>query len=129
MTQFWPTSTASGGGSSETVTLTRVASQTMSGHRAVTPLPDGTVVYADPATIGNQPVWISLQAVVAGSNVDVVAFGDVIEGSWAWAPGNIYLAANGVLTQTQPTSGALVIVGAATAPIVLFVDRVPTIDL
>lgn len=116
-------------GFSDPISFSASAAADLSGHRAVTPDVTGAVDYADPATIANQPVWVTTQAAVAGGRVTVVAYGKVTEPSWAWTPGNVYLAADGVLTQAEPTSGALVIVGAATSPTSLFVDRNPTIDL
>lgn len=118
-----------GGGAADSVTLVRTAGETLSGHRGVTPDVTGALFYADPDTIGNQPVWVTTGAIDVGDSGEVVALGNVTEPSWNWAPGNIYLAANGFLTQTEPTSGALVIVALATTPTSIFVDRYPTIDL
>lgn len=116
-------------GASDRVSFEREANQILSGHRAVTPDVDGKVGYADPLTIGNQPVWVTSQAGDEGDMVEVVAYGALDEGSWAWVAGNVYLASSGVLTQVEPGAGALVVVAVATSPTSVFVDRQTTIDL
>lgn len=49
----------------------------------------------------------------ANELVVVQVDGTVDDGSWSWSVGPVYLAANGTLTQTVPTSGWLVQVGSA----------------
>lgn len=99
--------------------LTRIAAVTLSGQRLVTSRDDGTVEYADYATVGHlhRQFWLTLNAAVAGDPVDLLAFGDVDEPTWSWAPGElVYLGSNGVLTQTPPTDPpALFIAVVATA--------------
>lgn len=112
--------------------LTRTAATVLSGHRVVTPHADGTVGYADNANPAHcmAPLWLTLGAAVAGAEVEIQPFGPVVEGSWSWTLGPVYLGAAGVLTQTVPTAPSfLAIVGFATSPTELFVDRQPTIAL
>lgn len=121
-------------GSVGRIELTGAAGQTLSGHRAVTRGVDGTLIYAgndDPAFL-HTPVWITTGAASAGSVVEVVAYGLLIEPSWSWAPGPIYLGVGGSLTQTPPTApGAafLAQVGVATSATSVFVDRQQSIIL
>lgn len=110
------------------------AATNLSGHRVVTPLPDGTVTYADNLTAGHitAPLWVTTGAALAGAQVAVVTYGPLVEPSWAWTPGPLYLGANGALTQTPPvTPGALFLaqIGTATTGTAVFVDRYPSIVL
>lgn len=112
--------------------LHRNAATNLSGHRVVTPHPDGTVGYADNTNFAHYmaPLWLTLGAALVGMDVEIQQFGPVTEGSWSWAPGPVYLGAAGVLTQVTPMAPAfLAIVGFATSPTELFVDRQPTIAL
>lgn len=111
-----------------------IAAVTLSGHRVVTPQADGQLNYASNDNIAHltAPLWITTGAVTPGSPVDVLMFGVMIEPSWSWTPGPVYLGANGVLTQTPPAApGALFLaqVGTATSPTSLFVDRMPSIRI
>ena len=114
--------------------LAGVAAVTLSGHRAVTPRPDGTLDYAsndDPTQI-NAPVWLTLGAAVAGAPVDVLVYGFIVEPSWSWDPGPIYLGVGGLLTQIPPDlTPALFLaqVGFATGPTTLFFDQHQSIAL
>jgi len=122
------------GGSVNELKATRVAAVTLSGHRVVTPQSDGQLIYAsndNPAHLA-APLWVTLGAASPGAQVDVMLFGNIIEPTWSWAPGPVYLGANGVLTQTPPAApGAVFLaqVGAATSPTSLFVDRNPSIKI
>lgn len=107
--------------------LVRVAGVNLSGHRLVVPRSDGEVIYADNATVAHTslPIWLTLGAALAGGSVTVVALGEVIEPTWAWTPeGSIYLGANGVLTQTVPSSPARFIeqVAVAETPTSIYFD-------
>jgi hypothetical protein len=49
---------------------------------------------------------VTRMATVAGDPINVVRSGLISEGAWNWTPNApIFIAANGVLTQTQPTAG------------------------
>ncbi len=65
---------------------------------------------------------VTLGAALAGDPVNVAVSGEVTEPSWAWAEDmQIFLGVDGALTQTIPTSGALLVVGVATAPTTILV--------
>jgi len=117
------------------VQLTAIAAVALSGHRAVTPRPDGTVEYASNAVAAHlhAPLWITQGAVTAGQLATVLAYGALVESSWAWTPGvPLFLGAGGLLTQTAPVApGALFSaqVGTATGATAAFFDRQPSIGL
>ena len=49
---------------------------------------------------------VTRMATVTGDPINVVRSGLITEGAWNWTPNApIFIAANGVLTQTQPTAG------------------------
>lgn len=85
-----------------------LSAQALSAHRAVAVQDDGTVDYADNATPGdlNRLFGISLTATSApGETLSVIHEGTVSEVTWSWTMGEpIYIGANGLLTQTAPTS-------------------------
>lgn len=106
----------------------------LSGHRVVTPGPDGMLGYAsndDPDHLA-APLWVTLGAAGAGAPVSALMIGPLTEPSWNWTPGPVYLGINGMLTQTPPTAPAalfLAQVGAAIGPTTIIVDRSPSIHL
>lgn len=114
---------------------TAPAAVNLSGHRAVTARPDGSLEYAsntNPAHLA-APIWVTTQAAGVGDDVDVVVFGVLDEPTWSWTPGPIYLGAGGLLVQTPPTAAGgtlfLAQVAVATASGRIFVDRHPSISL
>jgi hypothetical protein len=117
------------------VGFSAVAAVALSGHRMVTPRPDGTVEYASNTVAAHlhAPLWVTRGAVVAGQPASVLAYGALTESSWAWTPGvPLFLGADGLLTQIHPVApGALFFaqVGTATSPTSAFFDRQPSIGL
>lgn len=118
-------------GGAQAVQFTKIAGASLSGHRMVRPGLDGRAIYADNLTSAdvNTPLWLTLGAAVEDADIEVAAFGNVEESSWAWSSGPVYLGLNGNLTQTPPVAPAFsVIVGYSYGPTVLFVDRqTPTV--
>lgn len=101
------------------------AGATLSGHRVVKMGGDGRVVYADQSTLYDADILLGVTLNAANEDDPVVVhlFGEAEEVSWSWTiHGSIYLGVNGLLTQTAPTSGALVRVGHATGTDSMFVD-------
>lgn len=123
------------GGTARQLWATGVAASALSGHRVVTPAPDGLLDYASNDDVGdvNAPLWVTASAASQGSEVEALMFGSMIEPTWTWTPSQpVYLGTNGVLTQTPPAApGAVFLaqVGMATSPISLFVDRSPSIKI
>jgi len=110
------------------------ASATLSGHRVVTASPDGTWRYASNDNLADlmAPLWITTGAIGAGEQGEAVIVGPIIEPSWSWTPGPVYLGVDGLLTQIPPLAPAAIFlaqVGFATSATVLFVDRNPSIKL
>lgn len=111
--------------------LSLTASGAIGGHRLLVALGGGLAGYADsgtPAHVG-KVVGMSTAAAADGAPVSLIQVGEIIEPSWAWSPGPVYLGANGVPTQTQPISGFLQEIGVATAPTRLLVDLKMPIQL
>jgi hypothetical protein len=124
----------SAGGTSGQIRLSATAGVTLSGHRAVTQAPDGTLFYASNTEVGHvhAPIWLTLGAAIAGSSVEVLTYGVVSEPSWSWTPGPLYLGANGLITQVPPTApGAVFIaqIGVAISPTLVWIDRRSSISL
>lgn len=122
------------GGSVAELKRSGVAAVALSGHRVVTPQTNGQLNYASNDNLAHlaAPLWITSGAASSGASVEVLLFGLMIEPSWSWTPGPVYLGTNGQLTQTPPAApGAVFIaqVGTATSPTSLFVDRAPSIKI
>jgi len=111
------------------------AAVALSGHRVVTSRPDGTLEYASNAIVAHlhAPLWLTQGAVSTGQPATVLAYGTLIESSWAWIPGApLFLGSNGLLTQTPPIAPAALFsaqVGIATRTTAAFFDRQPSIGL
>lgn len=106
------------GGTSLNVGTTMVAGETISIHKAVVPVGDGTVVYADQQTVAEvgRTLGISYNSANVGNLVVIITSGEIDEPTWNWSPGEVFLGLNGGLTQTPPTTGVLQVVGVAIAP-------------
>ena len=115
--------------------MVATAGAALSGHRAVTRRPDGLLDYADNATAAHvhAPVWVTVGAVAAGDETEVLVYGELTESSWAWVPQSpLYLGAEGVITQipsAAPGALFLVQIGTATGPTSAFFDRQSSIIL
>lgn len=97
----------------------------VSGHRAIRILPDGRAAHADPADADSY-VGISLHAALEGEGVQVRYRDAVTEPSWAWVPGPIFFGLGGMLTQTPPTHGAVLMIGTATSATTILLARETT---
>lgn len=109
--------------------LTLTAGEALSALRAVTLNASGEAVYASTDTIANaQVVGITMGAASSGQQVGVKTFGPMIDASWSFTKGPVFLGTNGALTQTAPTGGAIAVqVGKALTTTQLFVDVETTI--
>lgn len=105
--------------------ITRTAAEPISGHTVVaTSGASGLLVPADSADTDLAPavLGISISAVEAGGAVKVRVQGELEESGWSWTPGHfIFCGIDGVLTQTPPSSGFLLVVGWAMTPTRIFV--------
>lgn len=96
----------SGGVVPAAVDTTLVAATDLSALRAITTNVSGQATYATNAdAAGCVVLGMSKTAASAGQNVLVQTSGLVTDASWSWAKGTVWLASNGHLTQTTPTTG------------------------
>lgn len=108
-----------------TYTLPLTAAASLSALRAVTTTAAGLAEYADPTTLGARSVvGVTTNA---GTSLTVQFGGTLTDGSWNWSPGHVWCGANGVLTQTPPTSGAVCIVGRVVNATTILIELEPTI--
>lgn len=84
------------------------AGENLGGHRAVS-LNDGLAHYTSLL-----PSGITLNAASQGGLVIVRGHGEIIEPSWNWGAGPVWLGINGTLTQTAPLTGTDIQMGVAT---------------
>lgn len=90
-----------------TVFVRRVTGEPLSGHRLVAPGgPDGDITYTDATdqTYLTLPIWLTTSASGLGETAVMVAYGVVVEPSWAWEPGDaLFLGTGGRITTEVPT--------------------------
>lgn len=104
------------------------ASTNISGHRAVMATPLGAE-HADPANAG-AVIGISKHAAVAGDLVGIAAQGALTEPTWAWTPGApVFFVADGLLTQTVPTTVAVMPIGTALTPTSILINPLHAVFL
>lgn len=109
------------------VPTTYTAGVNLSGHRMVLLDASRNAIYADNTTAAHavQVYGLTKTAALTGESVEIVRNVEVLEPTWSWTHGGaIYLGANGLLTQTPPTSPAVfsLCVGFATASNRMFVS-------
>jgi hypothetical protein len=98
--------------------LTYLADGALGGQRVVRATTPGKVGYVDPSnpTQAHAAIGITVGAAADGESVNVQFSGEMSEPSWAWTANlPIFAGANGVPTQTPPTSGFQVPLGVATS--------------
>lgn len=100
-----------------------VSAVALGGNRAVTVNSIGQLVYPDTTQVNSWCLGITKHSAVVGEQVQVQIIGTQQEPSWNWTPGEpIFVHANGGLSQTQPTTGQLIVVGTAQTPTSIFID-------
>ncbi len=110
-------------GSSKPI-LTFTAAVAIGGQRIVATDINGNMVYADNLIAYKTIAGITTGAVVAGSLVSVLTFGEITDPSFNFdmSNTNIFLSVNGLFTQVVPTSGAIVKIGHVVKPDTIFLD-------
>lgn len=89
--------------SAATLDVTVTAAETINAYRAVGY--DGFLTQTTSDALSNY-AGVSRVAVITGSAIKVVRTGLVSENNWNWIPNQpVFIADNGVLTQTAPTTG------------------------
>lgn len=89
------------------------AGEALGGHRVVVLNAAAAAVYASNAVPEHlhKVLGLTTGAVILGAEVPVQTGGEMVEPTWAWtldAP--IFLGANGLLTQTPPVAGFILVV-------------------
>ena len=107
--------------SNEFLYLTAV--QNLSGHRVVKAV-DGGVAYASNTDAVDAPVVIGITtgATLASQFAKIQIMGELAEPSWNWQLGPVFNGVDGLLTQTNPSSGYSLIVGIAIEPTKLLIS-------
>jgi hypothetical protein len=120
---------ASGGIVPAAIDTALVASTSLSALRCITTNSSGEAVYATPDTLANAVViGISTTAGNTGETITIKTSGQLSDASWSWTKGAIYLGANGVLTQTAPSGGSIIVhVAKAITATTLIIDIDTTI--
>lgn len=72
---------------------------------------------------------LTLTAAAGPGDVTVQRSGPVDDAAWNWAPGRVFLGANGALTQTPPVGGFDVLVGVAVSATRLILNFQDPIEL
>lgn len=105
--------------------LTAIAGVAIGGHRAVIIENTGLAGYASNTTLSHigRLAGITTSASVIGDSITILSLGPVTEPSWNWTPNApVYLGTAGLLTQTQPITGFLQIIGVASTATTLFIN-------
>ena len=106
-------------GTVDGTSTTRTAGETIGVHRVLAVNADDRAIHANNGTPEHRwkIVGISRQSVLVDETVVYAGPGqDITEGSWAWNIAlPIYLTGDGLLTQTPPTTGFIVIVAFPTS--------------
>jgi hypothetical protein len=105
--------------------VNRTAAIVLGGHRAVVLDNSELAIYADSSITShaNKVLGLTTGAASSGAIAAIATYGEFTEPSWSWTPGApIFLGTNGLITQTAPTSGFLLILGFAIATTKIFID-------
>lgn len=110
--------------------LQRIAGEVLSALRVVYELDDEVRIldYRDAAHI-DLLLGITLTAADPGVAVNVQRTGVIEDSAWSWTPGPVWLGVNGALTQTPPSDGFDVLLGAAPSATRINLDLQPPIHL
>lgn len=101
------------------------AGTVLGGHRAVVLNSSELAIYADNTTTAhkNKVIGITTGAALSGASATIQTFGEITNSGWSWTTGeSIYLSTNGLLTQTVPTSGFVLILGFAISATKMFIN-------
>lgn len=105
-----------------------LAATTLGGHRAVSFNNTGRLAYTDTQQTTSWVVGITTSSSLEGSVTQVQITGTLTEPSWNWTVGTpVFVGVDGVLTQTVPVTGQVLVIGNPVSPTKLFIDRQPPI--
>lgn len=108
------------------------ATQSLGGQRAVVAVDATHIDYADKDTSAHEGnvIGITMGAIASGAQGPVQVRLTITEPSWNWTPGGlIFLGNNGLLTQTPPTAGFVMMLGTALSAIAMFVNLGESVEL
>lgn len=117
------------GPSGAATTLTRIAGESIGGHRVVR-TQSGAAYYATQSDPDQTAAAIGLtaNAADAGGELSIVTSGEITESSWNWTPGSpLYLTGQGQLTHTPPPSGPVRQIAVADSATTIIVSIQPEI--
>ena len=89
-----------------------VAEYILGGHRVVQ-IFDGLASYANNTDAYYGQLALTMSSVEEGATFKAYTTGVVSEPSWNFVKGPVFLSVNGLITQTKPTTGTVVLVGRA----------------
>lgn len=114
------------GGSS----VQRTAGETISALRLVYELND-QVFYLDAADGEHVDLvcGVTLTSATTGQPINVQSSGPMDDSAWSWAPGPVWLGADGLLTQAPPEAGYLLYVGRAVSSTRLIINIDQPVEL
>jgi len=95
--------------------IDKIAGAALNGHRAIAVV-GGFAIHADQSipTHWHNVAGLSIGAFIEGALAVIQVEGPITEASWNWIPDlPIFVATDGLLTQTAPTSGAVIQIGTA----------------
>lgn len=97
-------------------TVQGVSGENLGGNRVVR-VSDGLYYYADSSDVTHEGsvIGITIASSVMGESVDVQTLGEMVEPSWSFTDGPVYLGTSGTLTQTPPSGGFSLQIGVATS--------------
>ena len=113
------------GGGGLGLAIEAVAGEAIGGHRVVVLDAAGLAFYADQSNPNHMGLvaGVSQGAASLAAAVNIMVKGRIIEPSWSWTPfAPVFLGLNGLLTQTVPTTGFLLVVGTAFDATSIFVN-------
>lgn len=107
-------------GSSSSLVQRVTAPIAIGGHRLVwlsTPI---ELIESLPLDKIKYKIGLTTNAAVMGGSIDILTIGSIIEPSWAFSIGPVYIDTNGNITQNVPISGVILKIGTALTPNTLF---------
>lgn len=109
----------------ETDVISCQSGQILGGHRVVRFHDNDKLYYADALVIDdmNSIVGVTTHACQIDSLIKVRRYGLMIEDTWSWIKDKpIFLNTSGLLTQTEPLSGFIKVIGYAVSENSMFVE-------
>jgi hypothetical protein len=103
-----------------------IAAEALGGHRVVSVF-DGLASYAVRATDYDSRLGLTTQAAAQDDQVVILFSGPIIEPSWSFTPGPVFVGDSGLLTQTIPATGPIIRIGLATSATTMVVNQHPPI--